>query len=73
MEALMGPEQVAKVLGVPVRSVHRLVRNGLLRARRVGRLMRFTESDVAAFIGTDTERKPGDRTSRPKKRKAAAS
>ncbi len=49
-EALLDKDQVAKALGVRVSYVQRLVRERRLAHHKVGRLLRFRPSDVAAFI-----------------------
>ncbi len=47
---LLTSSQVAEQLAVSVRTVERLVERGELVATRVGRSLRFTEADVAAFV-----------------------
>ncbi len=54
-------EQVAGLLGLHVRTVRGYVRDGRLRASRVGRQYRITGEDLAAFTGAPapTEATPG--------------
>ncbi len=42
--------EVAFILGVSTRQVHRWIERGLLPAVRVGRLVRIREEDLNAFI-----------------------
>ncbi len=48
---LMTVEEVASSLGVHVRTVRRYIREGRLRASRIGRLYRIPAADLAAFAG----------------------
>lgn len=45
-------EQVAELLGLHVRTVRGYVRDGRLKAARIGKQYRITEEDLAAFTGT---------------------
>jgi excisionase family DNA binding protein len=49
MDKLFTPEQAADYLQVSSRSVYRWIHTGRLPARKVGRLWRITEADLAAF------------------------
>jgi excisionase family DNA binding protein len=44
------PQQVARVLGVSVRQVYRLVDRGVLPAYRIGGAIRLLADDVDAFL-----------------------
>jgi excisionase family DNA binding protein len=46
----MSTPAVAEYLGLNIRTVYRLIDEGELRAHRIGRVIRFQESDVLAFI-----------------------
>ena len=48
---LMSVEQVAAALSVHVRTVRRYIRDGRLRATRIGKLYRIPAADLAAFTG----------------------
>ena len=41
---------VAERLGVSTKSVRRMIEQNVLRHHRIGRLIRFTEDDIATFI-----------------------
>lgn len=47
---LLTPGEVLSVLRIERKKLYRLIQSGQLRARRVGRELRFTEEDVAQFI-----------------------
>ena len=47
---LLDVATVAKRLGVSVRTVRREIKNGRLRAYRVGRLLRVGEDDLLAYL-----------------------
>ncbi|MFR9722414.1 helix-turn-helix domain-containing protein [Streptomyces sp. MS19] len=51
-------DEVAGLLGLHVRTVRGYVRDGRLRATRVGRRYRVTAEDLAAFTGTPVEPPP---------------
>lgn len=58
-EQLLTVKQVADRLQCSARTVHRLASKGKLpQPRRVGRLVRWRESDIAAFVckGSQDER-----------------
>lgn len=44
-------EQAAHRLGVPVRTVHRLVRSGILSSGRMGRQVAVEVAEVEAYAG----------------------
>lgn len=48
---LMSVEQVAATLGVHARTVRRYIRDGRLRATRIGKLYRIPAAELAAFTG----------------------
>jgi len=48
---LMSVEQVAATLGVHARTVRRYIRDGRLRATRIGKLYRIAAAELAAFTG----------------------
>ena len=51
IERLLNAEQVAEVLGVSVRTVHRLVEDGRLEPVRLGhRTVRYRPANVAALV-----------------------
>lgn len=45
-------EQVAELLNLHVKTVRRYVRDGRLKARRIGKEYRITRADLDAFAGT---------------------
>jgi excisionase family DNA binding protein len=49
---LLSVEQVATTLGVHVRTVRRYIRDGRLRASRIGKLYRVPAAELAAFAGS---------------------
>lgn len=52
-ERVMQVREVAEHLGCTPPTVYRMVREGALRAIRVGRLVRIPESALAEFINPD--------------------
>ncbi len=46
----LSPKQVAVELGVSIRSVHRLIDRRELRVHRIGRLIRVSREDFAAYL-----------------------
>jgi excisionase family DNA binding protein len=50
---LLTVEQVASALSVHVRTVRRHIREGRLRASRIGKLYRIPAAELAAFTGRD--------------------
>jgi excisionase family DNA binding protein len=55
---LRTPQEVAGTLRVSVNTVHRLAERGEIASIRVGRLRRFTEEAVQAYLDRATERPP---------------
>ena len=53
MQKIFTPRSVAQDLGIPVRGVYRLLRQGKIRHFRVGRLIRIRESDFEQYIATN--------------------
>lgn len=51
-ERLYTVEQVAGLLGLHIKTVRGYVRDGRLKASRIGKSYRITASDLAAFTGT---------------------
>lgn len=49
-DRLLTPSEVAAFLSVKVDRVYELVANRRLRARRIGRQLRFTQKDVDNFL-----------------------
>ena len=49
--ALLSPDQVASLLGLHVRTVRNYVREGRLRAVRIGKQYRIAQEDLAAMTG----------------------
>ena len=49
-QALLSPDEVARVLGVSRKTVYKLTNRGLIGSLRVGGLLRFSESDLRAFL-----------------------
>ncbi|MGH9055321.1 MAG: helix-turn-helix domain-containing protein [Acidimicrobiales bacterium] len=49
-------EQLADRLGVPQRFIRRLIAEGRLPYRKLGKLIRFSENEIAAWL--DTTRRP---------------
>lgn len=48
--------EVAQLLRVSTETVYRLAQKGELRGRKIGRIWRFLQSDVSAFLGEDTKK-----------------
>jgi excisionase family DNA binding protein len=57
-QRLYSVEQVADLLGLHVRTVRNYVRDGRLKAVRIGKQYRITPADVAAFTGTASPPEP---------------
>jgi len=53
-ERLLTVEEVAAFLNVKIARVYEAVRDRRLRARRVGRLLRFSRRDVEEFLDRGT-------------------
>ena len=49
-ERLMTPEEVAERLAITPKTVRRFLREGRLKAMKVGRLWRVRESDLLAYM-----------------------
>lgn len=49
-ERLMTPEEVAERLAITPKTVRRFLREGRLKAVKVGRLWRVRESDLLAYM-----------------------
>jgi excisionase family DNA binding protein len=62
-QELYSVEQVADRLGLHVRTIRNYVRDGRLKAVRIGKQYRITHEDLEAFTGT-TVAAPGVRTDR---------
>jgi excisionase family DNA binding protein len=62
-QELYSVEQVADRLGLHVRTIRNYVRDGRLKAVRIGKQYRITREDLEAFTGT-TVAAPGVRTDR---------
>ncbi len=50
-DRLLNIHEVARYLGVSIRTVYRLVRSGELRAFKVGAVWRFSKQDLDAMLG----------------------
>jgi len=50
METLLGPKDIAQILGISERGASRLLRSGVLPAFRVGKLWRTSEARLAAYV-----------------------
>ncbi|MDQ1646220.1 MAG: hypothetical protein QOJ50_2404 [Cryptosporangiaceae bacterium] len=57
-EDLYSPEQVAAQLGLHVRTVRNYVRDGRLKATRIGKQYRITGADLDAFTGAPQPASP---------------
>ena len=60
MTDLFSVEQVAERLGLHVRTVRRYVREGRLRARRIGKQYRIARADYEVFTEGTADGAPGD-------------
>ena len=49
-QTLLSPDAVARVLGVSRKTVYRLAKQGAIASLRVGGLLRFSESDLHAYL-----------------------
>lgn len=61
---LYSTEEVAEQLGLHVRTVRGYVRDGRLRAVRIGKQYRITREDLEAFVGSPLRDPPGARRDR---------
>ena len=50
MDKLLSVEEAAKILGVNEQTVRRWVREGRIKASKVGRLIRIKEEDLNTFL-----------------------
>jgi excisionase family DNA binding protein len=64
--------QVAKILGCKPGLVYKLVKDGKLRSRRDGRLLRFTRENVDEYIRYQEKEGPEQRQPQQRKRKKFA-
>lgn len=55
MNRLMTPEEVAKMLGVKPSTIYQWKHQGYIPHVKLGRLLRFRESDINQWIETKTE------------------
>jgi excisionase family DNA binding protein len=46
-------DETAELLNVSPRTVRRLIEAGALRAHRIGRLIRISDEDIAAFLAAN--------------------
>jgi excisionase family DNA binding protein len=60
-QELYSVEQVAELLGLHVRTVRNYVRDGRLKAVRIGKQYRVAREDLEALTGKPVERTSGDR------------
>lgn len=56
MERLLTTEDVARVLGCSPRTIRRLIASGQLRPVYVGRLPRFTDAELQAYLAASYRR-----------------
>jgi PTS system nitrogen regulatory IIA component len=56
----MNIHEVARYLGMSVRTVYRLVKKGDLRAYKVGSVWRFSKQDLDAMLARLASREPQD-------------
>jgi excisionase family DNA binding protein len=49
----LSPEDVAERLGLNVRTIRRYIREGRLKATRIGKQYRVAANDFQAFVGSD--------------------
>jgi excisionase family DNA binding protein len=59
-QELFSVEQVADRLGLHVRTIRNYVRDGRLKAVRIGKQYRIAREDLEAFTGTSAGFEPGD-------------
>lgn len=57
-------EEVAELLGLHVRTVRRFIREGKLRARRIGKQYRIAEGDLRALVGSEGPVRSANRSRR---------
>jgi excisionase family DNA binding protein len=53
-------DEYADLWGVSPRTVQRQIKSGALRAHRIGRLVRISDADAAAFLNKNREDEKGD-------------
>ena len=46
-------DEIAELLNLSPRTVRRLIEAGALRAHRIGRLVRISDEDIAAFLAAN--------------------
>ncbi|MBI5247881.1 MAG: helix-turn-helix domain-containing protein [Desulfomonile tiedjei] len=64
IQRLLSPKDVAEILGISVKTVNKLVREGKLGCVQVtGKERRFTEDQVRVYIESRTIERPVDRKS----------
>lgn len=64
MSELYSVERVASLLGLHIKTVRGYVRDGKLKATRLGKSYRISRTDLEAFTGTPIEPPPTGRTRR---------
>ena len=64
-KAYYSPDQVAVLLGLHVRTIRRFIREGRLKATRVGRQYRIAETDLSMLVGSE----PGKEHAGPQSRR----
>ena len=70
---LLTPTDVAGILGVSVKTVHKLVRDGKLGCVQVtGKERRFTEEQVKAYVQTQSRRPEEVRIDTPRTRRVSS-
>ena len=55
MEQIFSVEEAAKVLQIAPNTMRRYVRTGKVRAAKLGKAYRITESDLMAFLNSQTK------------------
>lgn len=56
LQEVLSPEDVAERLGLHVRTVRRYIRDGRLRATRIGKQYRIAAADFEALVGSERPR-----------------
>ena len=53
LPAMLSPERAAALLDMNPETIRRYIREGRLKATKIGNRWKISESDLAAFLGSD--------------------
>jgi excisionase family DNA binding protein len=63
----LSPEEVAEKLDLNVRTIRRYIREGRLKATRIGKQYRIAANDFQVFVGADQTTRPNAPTARTRR------